>query len=247
MGNQYLGLSLFIMLLSFFIVLNALSDFKDIKADPVISSLSMAFSANPVGEREHQSIQQAESTNDTGKGDALDRIQGVFNAQFENFRAQRNRLGTEMFLFVPTKDFDDMMKRVAGETLEDTAETQFKTTGLYNDPVIAKVDDFVPTMASLMRSEDGGVPYRMDMILKQEVNDQTTLRDLVSRVTRWAGVMEDAGLPQKYLSAGIEALDEKSAGQNGVYLHFRRYEPVILTAATTTEGVLPTVESESGQ
>ena len=44
MANQFLSLSLFIMLLSFFIILNSLSSYEDVKSKPVLNSISMAFS-----------------------------------------------------------------------------------------------------------------------------------------------------------------------------------------------------------
>ena len=46
MANQFLSLSLFLMLLSFFIVLNSMSDFEKQTAVPaVLNSLSLAFSS----------------------------------------------------------------------------------------------------------------------------------------------------------------------------------------------------------
>ena len=45
MANQFLSLSMFLMLLSFFIVLNSMSTFeKEVAVPAVLNSLSMAFS-----------------------------------------------------------------------------------------------------------------------------------------------------------------------------------------------------------
>ena len=45
-SSQLLGLSLFIMLLAFFIVLNAISNFEESKIKPVMANLSHTFAAN---------------------------------------------------------------------------------------------------------------------------------------------------------------------------------------------------------
>lgn len=146
---------------------------------------------------------------------------------------QENRLGTEMFVFIPVDEFERLLAKIAG-TLPQARQQEDapKTTGLYDGP-LEDTPDFMPMLISLMKSEDSGVPYRADMVLKQPVSEQNPRTAMVEKVTSWAQIIENAGLPQKYLSAGIEAVSPQNAG---VYLHFRRYEPVILSAATFVSG-----------
>ena len=82
MANQFLGLSLFIMLLSFFIILNAISSFEITKTQPILNSLSMTFASKQTdqqiipGKVVSQSSQKME-------GSALDKIEAFDDVESE--------------------------------------------------------------------------------------------------------------------------------------------------------------------
>ena len=78
MANQYLGLGLFIMLLSFFIVLNSLSTFESEKADSVIKSLNESFWNDQPEETETFSPKISAPAESFRKGDTLDQVKDLF-------------------------------------------------------------------------------------------------------------------------------------------------------------------------
>jgi hypothetical protein len=79
-GSVILSLALFIILLAFFIVMNAVSHYSSEKVDGAFSSLDDAFSQNilRVKEQFQNSDENAEPEKD--KGDSLENIQGTLRA-----------------------------------------------------------------------------------------------------------------------------------------------------------------------
>ncbi|MFP4312713.1 MAG: hypothetical protein ACLFR0_00175 [Alphaproteobacteria bacterium] len=216
MANQYLALSLFIMLLSFFIILNSMSDFEEVKADPVLSSLNMAFSSAAVDkERERPSVKITEDVS-SQEGNTLDKIKGLFENNITNFKVAQNRFGTEMRIVLSLEEFEQALQSTEELLLSDSADAGENT--------------FLSTLVTLVLSEETGVPYRMDMILAtgeepSVLRNQSpeVLRDYTAKASSFAGFLEGQGLPQRFISTGL-AGGEK----NQVHLLFRQYEPVTL-------------------
>jgi len=75
-----LSLSLFILLLAFFIVLNAISNYSQPKVDAAFDSLDIAFTANiRPAEAEQQTPDETQEAED-GEGDSIEDIQGVLRS-----------------------------------------------------------------------------------------------------------------------------------------------------------------------
>lgn len=217
MANEYLGLSLFIMLLSFFIILNALSDFEETKADPIMSSLNMAFSAGAIDKDEPApSIQSFEETS-MNEGTTLDKIEGLFGAQVKNFRVTKNRLGTEMYIRLPREEFEAAL----GASGQDLFLEEEGTNPMLEEPFIEMLVDLINTART-------SVPYRMDIVLNLGAspavlrNDSPeTLNGAMRTVSGYAELLEREGLPIRFTSAGL------GAGETDIVeLVFRRYVPV---------------------
>ena len=82
---QILSLSLFIMLLAFFIVLNAISSFDEQRVNPAIQSIEQTFQTKiePRGGRQAAT----ETVHDTlMRGSAFDRVKALFRAELPSFR-----------------------------------------------------------------------------------------------------------------------------------------------------------------
>lgn len=79
-GSVVLSLSLFIILLAFFIVMNAISEYSSSKVEGAFSSIDMAF-ARQVVDTDFQK-QNADETAEAqdGEGDSLESIQGVLRS-----------------------------------------------------------------------------------------------------------------------------------------------------------------------
>lgn len=202
MANQYLTLALFLMMLSFFIVLNGMSSYDNKKKDLVVSSVKDAFSLE-IKEPEIASLIDVNAVQSLHTGDSLERMRGLFGTHISNFRASKNRMGTVMKVTLPYDEFKTAIQKsvaVSPDTLGPDGDEQ---------------GSFLPTMISLVRSEKSGVPYRMDIVL----NAPQHVAEDVNKVSLLTDMLEKAGLPEHLISAG---LGEGPAEM--VDLYFRRYE-----------------------
>ncbi len=214
MANQFLALSLFIMLLSFFIILNALSNFQEIKSRPVLNSLAAAFSNDEPKEvfapSTVQSIQQS-----IQEGDTLDKLEQVFNAHITGVKIQKNRLGTMMHISMPLKQFESSLLAPARNRA-------------FSSDRLGEPGSFVSTLISLMQTKETDIPYRMDMILNTKrdpaaalTNSSEEIRQDMRKISILSKKLEDSGLEKKLLSAGLER------GEVGMIdIYFSRYEAV---------------------
>lgn len=216
MANQYLALSLFVMLLSFFIILNSMSEFEDSKAKSVLSSLDVAFTGGILDRDEPLASMQTAETTDNEKGNTLGRIEGLFENNISNYKVVKNRFGTEMWIILPLAEFEEQLQATQ-DMLRDDDLDQGKAT-------------FLSTLVSLVQSEDTGVPYRMDMILNtgeqpaiMKNEKPEDLAKYTSKATSFSRLLEENGMPIRFISAGLD-----SGQKDYIELMFRRYEPITI-------------------
>lgn len=205
MANQFLALSLFIMLLSFFIILNTLSTYDDRRAEPILNSLLDTFSVEDkklVKQGDTPSQETAES-----EGTSLDQLQDLFTSTISGVKAKQNKLGTELLIRVPYELFID----------EVTA------TLMADAPVTPRAQDgkgfLVPTLVSLMNTENA-ITYKMDMLVNVETPQEESEEHmrLARDLGRISYIMEQAGLPRKLMTSGM---NEGELGYIDIY--FRPY------------------------
>jgi len=228
MAQQYLGLSLFVILLCFFIVLNSVSSFEVIKTQGVVQSLQVAFAGKTEGESNLPSMRMT-PTETFNKGTALDQIKALFQAQIKTFKASTNRMGTEMMVRLPLAEFEETLKSAAA-------------AGIASDKALSPRDGkFLPMLISLIDTTQTAVPYRMDIALNIPENpaslgggDPARFKALMQQTSGFSNTLELAGMPRKLVSAGLmqgRAEDAFDADTQGVYspyveLYFRRYLPI---------------------
>ncbi|MCB1591083.1 MAG: hypothetical protein KDI90_01400 [Alphaproteobacteria bacterium] len=215
MANQYLSLSLFLMLLSFFIIMNGNSGFDDTKARPVMQSLSLAFS-NTTTEQGQAPLDEIVPETHHGEGETLERIESLFSAHIPGVQAKRNRLGNMMRIRMPVRSF----------------ETGIDFSGLSSENENKQGSEgergkFLPMLVALLQSQSSGVPYRMDMLL--DVPDDPVslierspafLSEKTALVSSFANSLQSAGIPGPLLGTGLQK------GENGfIDIFFRRDEP----------------------
>lgn len=216
MANQFLSLALFIMLLSFFIILNALSNFEEVKSKPVLSSIAMTFS-NQAPE-EILSPNTVEAPEESNKeGDTLDKLEALFNANIAGLKVQKNRLGTTMQITLPIEQFENSLRAPTSSTRTDTLQQRRGSPGT-----------FMPVLISLMQTRETEIPYRMDMVLntdkspaKSVIDDTAQLKRDQQKVASLAKRLEESGLQKKLISAGLAQGDSKM-----INIYFTRYTPV---------------------
>lgn len=202
---------MFVMLLSFFIVLNSMSTFEPVKARPILNSLSMAFSSQEIDEKLTSGIEDSGAQGMREGGDTLEKIDGLFSAQISGLEVRKNRLGTMMHMRVPVKKFDALMGTMVQN--EDAKEGSFQ-------------QGFLQTLVSLLDAENS-IPYRMDIVLNVEANPAKFRNDSpeetaqkIEKVSYYAKALQEAGLPPKLETAGL------GKGEDGMIdLYFHRYVP----------------------
>ena len=90
MGNPYLNLSLFIMLLSFFLILNGISNFQNDKSFPVLNSLNITFTKKELeAPKPSQSMEDEESSR---KGNTLDKLEALFKVHIANAESAKRQI-----------------------------------------------------------------------------------------------------------------------------------------------------------
>jgi hypothetical protein len=212
MANQFLGLSMFIMLLSFFIILNAISDFDPKKAAPVLNSLSTAFSVED--EMLVDIADEASERDSDSKGTTLDKIQGLFAAHITGQESKQNRLGTVLRIRMPFDEFEKEVSSSLSRSAQNNAALTQGTKGF-----------FLSTLVSLVDTKAGNDPYKMDMVVYYgaALDDASSTR-LAKKISAIASKIERAGLPRKMLSSGLS--EETMDNADGMIdLYFRPYHP----------------------
>ncbi len=214
MAAHFLSLSLFIMLLSFFIILNSLSSFNEEKARTIQYSLTLAFSSD--GAELGLDPSTVDSPSQSFKeGDALDKLEGLFNSQISGVKIKRNRLGTLMKVTISAEDF--------GRALFAAG-----SGGAGSEAGILSIEDeqFGEMLVSFMDLQKD-VPYQMDMVLhtseeEGKHDDMSQERKLeISQTAAYAERLEALGMPKKRITAGI------MLGEEGMLdLYFKRYAPI---------------------
>ncbi|MBI2235120.1 MAG: flagellar motor protein MotB [Micavibrio aeruginosavorus] len=195
-GSQLLGLSLFIMLLAFFMVLNSISQYEQKKSENIFKNLEDTFSASiaQAGNDKPSIIRSDEKH--LGEGDVLEQIEAYFTAQIPGFKAVKEKQRGVMIVHVRKSDFEEAVRGLgAGK----------KQGG--ND--FAR--GFLPVLVALMRSEQRGLPYRMDITYQMDENPARLQNDAPQRmaetvhtVAEIAGVIEKAGLKPQLMTIGLQ-------------------------------------------
>lgn len=206
------------MLLAFFIILNAISNFEQTKVKPVMESLGYTFASKLQQPQKDERPSVTKSSEPSiNEGDTLDRLQALFNAQIPGHEAVVSKRKGEMYVKLPFDDFETAVMAVGQRNaLEEGNESAQLLAGF-----------FLPTLVALMKSDRAGISFRMDMTLNIEENPAALqnrqpqqLAVLLGRMGDIAGKIEDAGLSTRLISAGLQKGEEGT-----VELLFRRHVP----------------------
>jgi len=211
--GQMMNLALFIMLLAFFIVLNSMSSYEEIKTESVKRSIKVAFTNE---EPEAKPSVQEDPTLSMREGHTFDRLDALFQAQIVSFEAQKSKSSGRMMIRVEKEKFLNAVMQ----------EGQFD---LYRYPTRRDVQGnfFLPTLVSIIRSNIDGAPTRLEIIMNSDENpaqlknaNPQELRQNVRQVGSVAQKLESQGLSQKLLTIGLTKGDTEF-----VDLIFTKYVP----------------------
>ena len=135
-----MNLSLFIMLLAFFIVLNSLSSYEEEKMSKVRQSLDIAFSTNVKNTDQAPSV-TPDPTRSVNEGDTFERIEALFEAQISSYEVKKSRSRGIMMVDLP---YDQFSQAVFALNQEDLTKRPTRQD--------VRGNFFLPTLVSLMRT-----------------------------------------------------------------------------------------------
>jgi hypothetical protein len=111
-SSLVLSLSLFILLLAFFIILNGLSEYSQPKMDQAFDSLDLAFSTNITPTEMTKTAPDEREKNKDGAGDSLEELQGILSSLLPDLNMQMgatpNDDGNEMVLHLPKAQYEKL-------------------------------------------------------------------------------------------------------------------------------------------
>ena len=196
MASQLLGLSLFVMLLAFFIVLNSISSYDEAKVAPLRQSLEQTF-ATLIDQTGNLKPVIAKSPDVAfGEGDTLEQVEGLFKSQIAGTETVTSTARGTMYIRVRKTDFETMVNSIGDKKMPKASQ------------------DFLATLVSVLRSDQRGTPYRVDIIYNLDDNparignrEPGRMAEMVKAVAVIAGKIEAAGLPQKLMTIGLQKGD----------------------------------------
>ena len=221
MANQFLGLGLFIMLLSFFIVLNSMSSFESEKAESVIKSINKSFWAQAPAEKESFSQTISATGESFRSGDALDEVKSLFQSTIPGSKTKKNRLGTQLTVQVPRPEFESALKGIT-PVPEELSGFSSRQSDTFTQRFPAMLAGILDTKVSISYTMD--ILFNMEedpSIAQKQAPEQTRLA--VKKSASYAALLEKEGLDPKLITSGLS----KGPAQT-ITLVFKRYQPIKL-------------------
>lgn len=195
LGSQIPGLSMFVILLAFFIVLNSISVIKEERARPLMKSIESAFAT-----RIDQDVVWQPSSNPSDdlqvrEGRTIDKLEAMFSSRISGLEVKKDDNTGTLLLRMKYSEFSDAVSHLDGES--STAQ------------------EFLRTLVSLLRADMSGYTYRMDAFVQMGSNPASLqnqqpqkMAATMKQMGSVAQTLEQAGLPQKLMSMGMEKGDE---------------------------------------
>ncbi len=213
--GMMMNLSLFIMLLAFFIVLNSLSQYEEAKTAKVQRSVELAFAQDARQEDFSPSVSE-DAAKSVNNGDTFERLEALFESEIASFEMSKSTAQGIMQVKVPYDKFKQAITALNQQDLTRNP-TRFETRGNF----------FLPTLSSLMRTNIDGAPTRLEIYLNADDNPARIqnvkpreLNEIIIDAGVFSKALEAQGVPQKLLNIGVSKGDP-----DFVDLVFKKYEP----------------------
>lgn len=206
LASQIPALSLFVIMLAFFIMLNSVSVIKEEKAKPLMESIEEAFASKITNNENWQPSTATADALSAGEGRMIDQMDALFQGHVAGVQTQKDEGRGVLLMRMNYADLSRAVSNIGDNSAENKK--------------------FMETLTSLLRAGIARQPYRMDIFLQVDGNPAAMQDDqpqkmkvLMHDLGVLAQQLEKAGLPQRLLSVGLEK------GQNGtVELLFRPHE-----------------------
>lgn len=210
-----MNLSLFIMLLAFFIVLNSISSFQEDKASKVRRSVERAFTVQAVEDNERSSVTDGKAQS-VSEGNSFDRLEALFQSQLSGFKQTKDRSRGIMMVEVDYTVFEKAINALNQGDLTKTP-TRGET----------RENFFLPTLSSIMQANVNGAPTRMEIYLhvnqnpailqNEQPHDMRVKTNILGEFSR---KLQNQGVPEKLVNIGVMQGDPQK-----IKLVFRKYIP----------------------
>lgn len=191
LGSQIPGLSLFVILLAFFIVLNSISIIKEDRARPLMRSIELAFATKITEDVIWQPSSNPSDDLDVQEGRTIDKLEAMFSSRIVGLEAKKDDSSGTLLLRMKYSDFSGAVR-------------DLETGG-------SGSQEFLRTLASLLRAESSGYTYRMDVFVQVTQNPPSIqnqqpqkMAELLKQMGELAQILEGAGLPRKLMTIGME-------------------------------------------
>lgn len=207
-SGQFLSLSLFIILLAFFVFLRSLSNLDADKVVAVKRSVEQAFSVSITSVGDGFSLPPY-TDGENGSGDAplpIDGVKALFKSNIAGVEIKSNHNGTQMKIRADAGNFEAALE---GESKN-------------------KASSFRKMLVSLLQFEEtSGLKWRMEIILNVGMppadlanKDKKEANLAIRRVSQMTERLEALGMQERMLTAGI---GDGKAGTLDIYI--RQYSP----------------------
>lgn len=189
----YLTLSLNILLLAFFIVLTASSNYEQVKSEPIMKSLEATFGRKFKSDRQHPAYVASEQEHPL-TGETFEEVQGLFRAQGIPFNADK------------TPNASVMRVRVSADGLR-------QMFGIDSPTDLAKTSDqdFLQKFVMMLLPENTKSQMRLHIIGLTKKHPGELAETEPEKIQKLSNAMEkyiasllEKGFPADHLSIGLE-------------------------------------------
>lgn len=218
-GGAFLSLSLFIILLAFFIILTAASNLDEAKTTDVIDSLEQSFASKNAGD-DNYPARATGPVKSTGQGSMFDNIEAMLNARFLGVEKRRSFGKNVAYMQIDKAQFKSFMGMTEAQKIGH-----------------AERDAFFHKLQVVLTSVEGETPYQIHLAVSvnepaaTDVDGQTrTKHDAIKELDLIAQKIVEAGFPKERISIGLADKDSDK-----ITLEFRPYRPVYPDRASDVE------------
>jgi len=190
LATQFLSLSLFIMLLAFFIVLTAASDTAPSKSAPLMESLERTFASRIVG-GDDEPARVADEQSSTGQGQSFENIKGLLKAQGLPFTIEKMDGSSLMYLRMRQEDF-------------------INSFGIKRDKITHEQAIFISKLLVLLQPADKVLGHSVDIFVGLGDNPAQMALDYPDQVTssivfadKLASILMAQKFPKKIITIGL--------------------------------------------
>lgn len=211
MAAHITTLSIFIILLAFFIALNSMAHFVPEKATPVLESVRQTFGTAHQKKMDEDPVLRPDEEKAAGMGDLLQELEDLFRSRIEGVKAVKIQGRNILLLRMPLDELESGLDQ-GGVTDEETGK---------------QAPPFLESLRSMVTAGENGRAFHVRIVLNTERREDVTAatgdgQQLAKQASRIARKVEEAGIPKPLLGIGVEQGPAGTAD-----LIFEPYRPFI--------------------